>query len=183
MSKLLERLNQDHKHLAHLLDMLDRQLDRFHEGHDPEFELLCEMLEYIECYADQAHHPSEELMFDVIEQRTGEKAAVLELLRNQHESLKIVCMKFRQALEGIVHETVLRRDEVEQRGREFVRLEREHLNIEEGEIFPLARKVLKKKDWEKLDKKAPNIDDPVFGDRDHARFRTLYQHLTHSLGA
>ena len=181
MASLLERLQQDHKHLTHLLDLLERQLNQFHEGNEPEFELLCEMLEYIESYADQVHHPTEELIFDAIQETTDQKRSRLEMLRNQHESLRIMSLKFRQALEGIVHEAVLPRDQVEQRGRELVKLERQHLAAEEKEIFPLAKKVLKKKDWKRIEDEAPKVNDPVFGDRDPARFRTLYQHLTHAL--
>jgi len=181
MPSLLERLNQDHKHLAHLLDLLDRELDQFHAGREPEFDLVCEMLEYIESYADKVHHPTEELVFDAIEERTSAKASVLEALRNQHESLKILNLKFRQALDGIVHEAVLSRDQVELRGRELVHLERQHLELEEGEIFPLARKVLTPQDWEAIEKIVPKSDDPVFGKRDRDRFRALYQHLVHSL--
>jgi hemerythrin-like domain-containing protein len=181
MLSLLNRLNQDHKHLAHLLDLLDRELDQFHEGREPEFDLVCEMLEYIESYADGVHNPTEELIFDVLEGRTGEKADVIERLRNEHESVKILSLKFRQALDGIIHEAVMRRDEVEVRGRALVKLEREHLDLEEEQVFPLARKLLTDADWAAIAQAAPKPDDPVFGVRDPSRFRILYQHLVHML--
>jgi hemerythrin-like domain-containing protein len=78
---------------------------------------------------------------------------------------------------GIVHEEVLRRDEVEVQGREFVKTLREHLSIEEAEAFPLARERLSATDWEELLNEVPSADDPVFGTADPARFRALFQHL------
>ena len=69
MPALLERLNQDHKHLALVLDLLDTLLDLFHEGQEPDYELICEMLEYMENYEDQVHHPSEDLIFERMKAR------------------------------------------------------------------------------------------------------------------
>jgi hemerythrin-like domain-containing protein len=177
MTQLLDRLNQDHRHLARLLDLFDGLLDRFHEGDEPDFELMCEMLEYMDCYADQVHHPAEELIFDRMRARSNEAYPVLDVLSKQHVLLGQMNKRFRQSLDGIVHEEVLRRDEVELQGRELLKIMREHLNLEEAEAFPLARERLETRDWEELLEEAPSTDDPVFGDPDPARFRTLFQHL------
>jgi hemerythrin-like domain-containing protein len=177
MSQLLERLHQDHKHLALLLDLLERLLDMFHAGEEPDYELMCEMLEYIENYADQVHHPSEDLIFKRLQTHADQHHAVLGVLMRQHEVLSEITRTFRQSLEGIVHEEVLRRDEVEAQGRELVETLRIHLNLEETEAFPLAREALTAEDWEAIEAAASKVADPLFSARDPARFRTLYQHL------
>lgn len=177
MTLLLDRLNQDHRHLARLLDLLDDLLDRFHDGSEPDYELMCEMLEYLENYADQVHHPTEELIFQRMLEHGNEKRRVLDILSHQHALLSTLNKRFRQSLEGIVHEEVLLREEVEQQGRELVRTLREHLELEEAEVFPFARDHLTEEDWRDLMAAAPKIDDPIFGDPDPARFRTLFQHL------
>jgi hemerythrin-like domain-containing protein len=177
MPQLLERLHQDHKHLALLLDLLEKLLDMFHEGSEPDYELMCEMLEYIESYADQVHHPSEDLIFKRMQTHADQHHAMLDVLMHQHEVLSELTRYFRQSLEGIVHEEVLRRDAVEAQGRELVQTLRNHLNLEETEAFPLAREVLTAEDWEAVEAAAAKVADPLFGDRDPARFRTLYQHL------
>jgi len=177
MTELLERLTQDHRHLSRLLNLFDGLLDRFHEGNEPDFELMCEMLEYMESYADQVHHPSEEVIFDRLRARTNETYPVLDVLTKQHVLLGQMNKRFRQSLDGIVHEEVLRRDDVEVQGREFVKTMWEHLKLEEAEAFPLARERLSSSDWDELLDEVPSVDDPVFGDADPARFRTLFQHL------
>jgi len=176
MPALLERLNQDHKHLALVLDLLEKLLDLFHEGEEPDYELICEMLEYMENYEDQVHHPSEDLIFERMKAR-GSHHSVIDVLMKQHSVLGELTRYFRQSLEGIVHEEVLRRDQVEAQGRDLVETLRNHLNLEEGEAFPLAREVLTDADWEELEREASAVADPVFGDRDPARFRALYQYL------
>jgi hemerythrin-like domain-containing protein len=64
MNRLLNRLAEDHARLARLMTLLEGLLDRFHEGLEPDYELMCELMEYMIDYADQVHHPSEDLIFE-----------------------------------------------------------------------------------------------------------------------
>lgn len=182
MTRLLDRLNQDHRRLARLLDLLDALLDRFHDGGEPDYEMMCEMLEYLENYADQVHHPAEELIFERLTSQGHERREVLDVLHRQHNLLGQMNRRFRQSLEGIVHEEVLLRVDVERQGRELVNTLRDHLNLEEAEAFPYARERLTEEDWQAIEAAAPNVDDPLFGDPDPARFRSLYQHLMNQIG-
>lgn len=177
MTQLLERLNREHRHLSRLLNLFDDLLDRFSEGNEPDLDLMSEMLEYMDSYADQVHHPSEELIFDRLRARSNETYPVLDVLTKQHVALGQMNKRFRRSLEGIMHEEVLRRDEVELQGREYVKVLRDHLAVEETQAFPLARERLAASDWDELLQEVPSADDPVFGDADPARFRTLFQHL------
>jgi len=177
MSHLLDRLNQDHRHLVRLLDLLDKLLDMFHEGTEPDYDLMGEMVEYMESYADQVHHPTEDLIFDRMRAYGNEHRSVLDVLHNQHEVLSELTRYFYQALEGVVHGQVMRRDQFEVQGRELVDTLRKHLALEEKEAFPLARRLLTERDWEEVSAQAADRVDPVFGDRDPERFRVLYQHL------
>jgi len=54
-----------------MLDLMDDILAMFHRGREPDYELLSELLQYMEEYSDQIHHPVEE----VIRIRTGETGA------------------------------------------------------------------------------------------------------------
>jgi len=173
MAELLDRLIRDHKHLLRVLDLLDDLLDRFHASGEPDYELLCEMLEYMEEYTDQVHHPSEEDIFDRLRARGNEKYPVLDLLTNQHLRLSQLSKRFCQSLEGIVHEEVLRRDQVETQGRELVKTLREHLDLEEREAFPLAWERLSASDWDELLSAVSGEQDPL-GQR---RFQSLLRHL------
>ena len=177
MTELLDRLQQDHWNLSHVLLVFDSLLDRFHEGAEPDYELMSEMLKYLERYADQIHHPSEEDIFERLRARSNESLPVLDLLSKQHELIGQLNRRFRQSLEGIMHEAVLRRDEVEAQGRELVKTLREHLNVEEEEAFPMARERLSERDWDELRENLPSLNDPMFSDAAHARFRSLLKHL------
>ena len=79
MSQLLEKLRHDHENLARLLDLLSAQLDDLYAGDESNFDLKIEMLDYIEHYAEQYHHPAEE--------KINEKIFRKEPLQ-QHKSLQ-----------------------------------------------------------------------------------------------
>jgi hemerythrin-like domain-containing protein len=177
MNRLMERLGLEHRRLARLLDLLDKLLDLFHEGVEPDYELMCEMLEYMESYADQVHHPTEDLIFRRVQELGGVQRPVLDLLMHQHQKLVELNRRFRRSLEGVVHEEVLLRDEVESQGRELVDTLRGHMELEDSDAFPFVLEHLSPDDWEELAEAAPDLNDPVFGTPDPARFRSLYQHL------
>jgi hemerythrin-like domain-containing protein len=177
MSHLLDRLVEDHRRLARLLDLLDGLLDQFRDGEEPDYELMCELLEYMIDYADQVHHPSEDLIFERLMASPEHGHDVLRRLMQQHVALGKVNRRFRELVEGIVHEEVLRRDEVEELGRDLVAMLREHMRLEDEEAFPLARAALSEADWAELNGAAPDVQDPVFGHADPERFRAIYARL------
>jgi hemerythrin-like domain-containing protein len=96
---------------------------------------------------------------------------------HQHQKLVELNRRFRRSLEGVVHEEVLLRDEVENQGRELVDTLRRHMELEDSDAFPFVLERLSPDDWEELAETAPDLNDPVFGTPDPARFRSLYQHL------
>ena len=179
MNRLLDKLHRDHMNLSHLLDLLGAQLDALFAGHESDFDLKIEMLDYIEHYAEQYHHPTEDLINGLAFRKPEmeEHQALLERVSREHQALIGMARKFRETLEGIMQGEVLRRDEVETRGREFIALQRQHIDLEEQEIFPLVDQVLTGKDVEKLEKKIPHMDDPVFHRQDFNRFRSLIDYL------
>jgi len=179
MSQLLEKLQQDHANLSHLLDLLSAQLDAFFAGNESDFDLKIEMLDYIESYAEQHHHPTEDKINEAAFRKPELQAhkGLLERVGREHEALLGMARRFRELLEGVMQGEVLPRDEVETRGREFIALQRQHIDLEENEIFPLVDRVLDEKEWEKLEQELPHQDDPVFHYQDYNRFRSLIDYL------
>ena len=178
MHPLLRQLHRDHKNLERLLEVLTRQLDEFHEGRERDLDLMCELIEYVESYEDQIHHPTEDLIFHRLKARTDEKRVAVETLEEQHRLLAGMTKQFRDSLEAIMHGGVVLRHAVESQGRAMVKLLRQHMSLEESEVFVLADASLGEADWSVVEEKAPKFNDPVFGDPDPARFRNLFMHLT-----
>lgn len=184
MSALLNRLEEDHRRLARLMTLLEGLLDRFHDGDEPAYEPLSELMEYMIDYADQVHHPSEDLIFTrVLATVEDQGHEVLHRLMRQHEALAVLNRRFRESLEGIVHEELQSREEVEVQGRELLAALRSHMLLEDNEAFPIAADTLTADDWAEIEALAPNTQDPVFGHADPERFRALYVQLKQELDA
>lgn len=181
MHKVLQKLKGDHVNLSRLLGALERQLDDFHHGREHDMDLMCELVEYIESYEDQVHHPTEDLVFERLKALTDEKRVAVEALEEQHRILADMSRKLSNSLEAIMHGGVVLRHEVEAQGRAMIKMLRRHMDLEETEVFALAHAVLEDADWNAVEKLAPKYNDPVFGNPDPARFRTIFMHLTEEL--
>lgn len=183
MNDLLNRLAEDHRRLTRLMTMLEGLLDQFHGGGEPNYGLIAELMEYIVDFADQVHHPSEDLIFARVVERTDAGGEVLRQLLRQHEGMAQVNRRFRDAVEGVMNEVVVAREDLEQQGRAVIALQREHMRLEDEQGFPLALATLAAEDWAELDARAPRVEDPIFGHADRERFRTLYLYLKAESGA
>jgi len=177
MHAVMNNLAQDHARLTRVLDLLQGLLDRFHDGVEPDFELMQEMVEYIGNYADIVHHPTEDIIFRRVLEKGAGQHDVFDVLMRQHAGLSAVSKRFSKSLEGIINEEVLLREDVEANGRELVATMRAHLQLEDSEAFPIALQYLDDDDWAAIKAEAPVAEDPLFGTPDPVRFRALYRFL------
>ena len=177
MNPIMNRLAQDHARLGQLLDLLEGLLDRFHDGAEPDYELIDEVVEYMDNYADIVHHPTEDLIFRRLIEKGVEHNETFAILMRQHEGLSQLAKQFRKSLQGILSEEVLLREDVEADGRALVGNLRGHLIQEDREAFPLALQALNDDDWAEIAAAAPDVEDPLFGNPDPQRFKALYRQL------
>jgi hemerythrin-like domain-containing protein len=179
MRPLLEKLHKDHLNLVRLLDLMSSELDALSAGREANFDLKIEMLDYIEHYAEQSHHPTEDQINKIAfkKKTIQQHKALYDRVRKEHGELIGLARNYRKTLEGAMQGEVLLREEVEIRGREFVALQRQHIDLEEQEIFPLVESVLSDKDWEKLEREVSHAEDPLFHRQDFNRFRSLIDYL------
>ena len=174
---LLDKLKRDHVNLKRLLDLLSQELDAFFAGEESNFDLKVELLDYIEHFAEQVHHPTEDLIYLAALPKLPQGEVLLQRLSREHGNLVGAARRFRKTLEGIVQGEVMSRDEVETRGREFVALQRQHIDLEEHEVFPLLEQALTEAQWKEISAKAPKGEDPIFSRQDYNRFRSLIDYL------
>jgi hemerythrin-like domain-containing protein len=158
---------------------MSRELDALSAGHEANFDLKIEMLDYIEHYAEQSHHPTEDQINKVaFKKKTMQQhKAIYERICKEHGELIGLARNYRKTLEGAIQGEVLLREEVETRGRAFVALQRQHIDLEEHELFPLLETALSDKDWQKLEMEISHTDDPLFHRQDFNRFRSLIDYL------
>jgi hemerythrin-like domain-containing protein len=69
--------NRDHTNFAVLLDLFERELDLFHTGESPDYDLMTDIMFYMIHYTDVIHHPREDLAFAQIKSREPAAAAAV----------------------------------------------------------------------------------------------------------
>jgi hemerythrin-like domain-containing protein len=62
-------LHAEHANFDMLLELLEGQLDLFHDGKSPDYALMLDIMFYMTHYPDAFHHPREDLAFARIGER------------------------------------------------------------------------------------------------------------------
>jgi len=174
MHWLITKLRRDHDNLEKVLSVLKVQVDVFCDGHESNTDLLIELMEYLESYADHRHHPLEEVIFKV---GLAARPELNTLLSAQHRGVSQMTKRFRQSLEGVMQGGVMLRDEIGEQGREYIALQSQHLDLEEREVFTFLDENMTEADWEQVEASLSTHADPVFDAPDKVRFYNLLSYL------
>ena len=174
---ILTELHQDHVNLNKLLVMLRQNADTLREGKQPNYSLMGDVVEYISSYADGFHHPREDQMYEYFQGRSAELDKALSGCHADHLKLKQSSLELREAIDGVLHDAVMPIDEFINLLDNFVALQIEHLNEEEGQLFPLLEEVGSNQDWAVLSEKLPAPEDPLFGVRQAQQYSELYKEM------
>ena len=177
MSKAIDVWRAEHANFATLLDLLEGQLDVFHAGESPDYELMSDIMFYMTHYADLVHHAREDLAFAKIKERDTAVQPILDELGKQHAELKAAGNALLRALDNVIDGAISSRDHVEAPGRAYIAAFRGHMENEETTMVPLAAKILHAGDWVAIDSAVKQVEDPLFGNDGAGRFAALRRQI------
>jgi len=167
----------EHVRFASLLDYIEQQMDAFHAGRDPDFELLRDVVYYLHHYADRYHHPRENVAFARLVARNPWIGLVIGRILQEHRVLENAGESLLKLLDDILEDVVIPRETVEVAAATYLVYYRHHLAAEEAEILPRAARTLKPEDWAAVAAAVPAVPDPLFGDDVAERYRELRRRL------
>ncbi|HET9404105.1 MAG TPA: hemerythrin domain-containing protein [Burkholderiales bacterium] len=168
----------EHVRFARLLDFIEQQMTIFHDGGDPDYELMRDVLYYLHHYADRYHHPREDVAFArLVQHEPGLKFAVNRLIQ-EHRVMAAVGETLLNYLEDILEDTVIERETVEAAAATYLVYYRHHLNTEEREVLPQAARFLRPDDWAAVASAVASAPDPLVGDDVSERYRELRKRLS-----
>lgn len=177
MSETLDRLHQEHKDLARLLDILEAELARFDAAGTPDYEVMLAIADYFTDYPAACHHPKEDLVYNALVARRPELADSIGDIVSEHVSLGNQVKQFADAVHNVLQDVNVSRDAFDHVVRNFVTQQRRHIDLEEGRFFPLAAETLSNTDWAEIDGRIADRDDPLFGNMPEERFAVLRQDI------
>ncbi len=171
--EMLQKLGEEHRNMARLLEVLQDQLDVFSSGGHPDYDVLTSAAEYFMGFPDQCHHPKEDMILRRMRERDPDAAETVGELESDHEGIAILARRFSEAVERVLQESEMPRSVFVATLKEFIDTQREHMEMERDRFFPLAQAVLTQQDWQELGKAAGDERDPLYSEEGAEEFEAL----------
>ncbi len=121
------------------------------------------------------HHPLEDVIFSLLLKRVDDTKLIQQLIAD-HNDLEVVTRKLRHTLAKFEKDHSLL-NELNHQLSTFISRQRQHMYIEEIEVYPLIEQLIKPADWEHAETIIQLKDDPVFGARTQNDYETLYREI------
>jgi len=167
----------EHVYFNQLLTLLQRQVDLFHRGEQPNYELMQDIIGYLRDYSDRFHHPREDIAFARLVRRCPDLELVLARLAQEHRVIAYAGEKLAEQLRAILGGAVLPRGELEVAAATYLVYYGNHIAKEEEDVLPRAARELTPEDWEAVRTGVAPGPDPLFGGAPEERFRELRRQI------
>jgi hemerythrin-like domain-containing protein len=167
----------EHVYFHQLLGVLQKQLDLFHRGQQPNYELMQDIVSYLREYSDQTHHPREDVAFARLAKYCPDLELVLARLAQEHRVIAHAGETLLGLLTAVVGGAVIPRAEVEMAVATYLVYYGNHIAKEEEDVLARAAKELKPEDWEAVRNAVPLIRDPLFDRQGGKQFRELRRQI------
>jgi hemerythrin-like domain-containing protein len=167
----------EHANFSRLLDILQKELDAFHSGAQPNYDLMVDIVTYLRHFPDVHHHPREDVAFARLAERDPSLGVALERLRQEHRVIAAAGEELLKTLSEVTSGAVIARSVVESTAAMYLVYYRHHITAEEEEVLPRATRLLSAEDWREVLAAAPAGRDPLFGDKAETGYRELRRHI------
>ena len=171
----LRIITEEHRSFWRIAIALEQVADEIEAGGPVDPEFFQAVFEYIEKFADHAHHRKEDdYLFRLMRLRSPEAIPLVDALQEDHRHaishLEAMRVAFGQAKAG-------QQGPLVQSLRDYCRKLKDHIRTEEGKALPMARKILTAEDWLEIDTRFQENNDPLFGIEAQAEFQQLYHRV------
>lgn len=167
----------EHRYFQKLLALLLERVRKLADGDEPDYELMLDIVSYLHDYADEMHHPREDIAFAALAKHAPELRDTLDALRQEHRVIaragEILFNLLTAALKG----TVVARADIEMAAATYLVYYGNHIAREEEEVLAKAAAVLTAEDWASVRNGVPSHPDPVFGASPDQRYRELRRRI------
>ncbi|MDF2367987.1 MAG: hemerythrin domain-containing protein [Sneathiella sp.] len=175
MSQVIAKLQEDHRRMTVLLEVLERETVAFSKGENLNFFMVETILDYIVNFPQRCHHPIENFLLKSLTRRNYEAGAVAAEILNEHEELTNIISRFAKEVEQVKLEEPILRENLVNTVREYKELLLEHMHKEETIFFPAAEQSLIQADWDVIETRMRDKGDPVFGREADREYRALHK--------
>jgi len=132
---VLEELREDHRNMALMINLLERESNRIYEGAEPDYELLGDIMHYMTVYPDAVHHPKEDRLYAELRAVRPDLSIGFERITMDHRHISELSVKLRDDIAAINAGSPIRRNSVVADALRYVNTLRGHMQWEELDLF------------------------------------------------
>lgn len=177
IAPILVELRDDHRNMAKLLGLLERQSQAVFDADESGLEIMADIMCYMTIYPDAVHHPKEDKLYAELRAARPDLSQGLGRVSDEHHAIGSQGKRLRDKLEMAASGTVVRRNEIVAETLRYIEALRAHMRWEESDLFRrLDRMVADGHDSISLSKFVEQRD-PLFGQKVEERFKTLFDTL------
>jgi hemerythrin-like domain-containing protein len=147
MVEIIEILRQEHRNIEKLLRVMEQELSVFDRGERPDYEVFGAIIEFFKKYPDSCHHPKEDIIYEKFKAHNPDRAASIADLQAEHREGAMRLRRVAQAIDSVLNDQELLRQNVDRIVRDFIDNERKHIALEDDVIFPAIVDTLQPGDW------------------------------------
>jgi hemerythrin-like domain-containing protein len=177
LTETIRVLRQEHRNIESLLRVLEGELSVFDRGDRPDYEVVRAVIAYFKDYPDSCHHPKEDMIVEKLKARDPVAAATIGDLEAEHREGARRLQRVAVAVERVLSDQDLLRQNVVDIIHDFIIHEREHMAMEERVVFPAALSALRPEDWASIALKLADRGDPFYQPGFEEKFNTLRRNI------
>lgn len=179
MHHLYQQLCRDHRNMQQLLDAFEQLLADFgRRERDPAtLGLILDALDYISVYPDRWHHPLEDLAMERLRTKPAANMVPADRTMAEHKALTAATRRMNLLFYAIANDAAVERTQLFGPAREYLTLQRQHMERENREVFPQLERLLTAEDWEQIERQLQVQRDPLFNRGLREMYDSLHDYI------
>jgi len=170
---VLAELRQDHKNMALMINLIERESNQIYRGAEPDYELLGDIMHYMTVYPDAVHHPKEDQLYAELRAVRPDLSVGFERITMDHRHIAELSVKLRNDIAAINAGTPIKRNAVVADALRYVNTLRGHMQWEELDLFRRVDEMIKEGHDAFDTANFTHMSDPVFGPEVEQNFDRL----------
>ena len=179
MHKIHHRLNTDHYHMQQLLDCFNHEIDcyGFDSKRSADLDIILNTLDYIQTYPEKWHHPTEDIIYNKLLKKQIKESTLIEQLQHEHQEIYQTTENIKEMFDNVVEDCIISADKLLTYSRNYIQLQRQHLDKENEYIYPLMDTVFSEDEWHEIENEVKSQNESSFNTPSKKEYFHLYRYI------
>lgn len=164
MNSIYRQLCRDHRDMQQLLDTFEQLLDDLaRRDRDPNtLSLILDALDYISVYPNQWHHPVEDIAFSRLLDKAPQFRNRVNAVCAEHRRIDDASRHMNRLFYTVANDAAVERECLFGSAQAYLQLQRDHIEGENRDLFPLLEQYLDASDWRAVAAQLRARQNPVY---------------------